>query len=158
MKIFKYQYKDVEEPGWDFTEVQFGKINLLVGDTATGKSCLLNTLFNLGRFVAVKEFKHGSWELTFEHENITYSWHLETQRRNDERKPGVIVRDNLWRHEGEKRIPVVERDGTKFIFGGQQTPKLSPMETSISLLREEEVIRPLYEAFSIVKRRLFSQD
>ena len=44
------------------------------------------------------------------------------------------------------------------MFDGKQMPKLSPRETSISLLQEEEAIRPLYQAFSRIRRRLFSQD
>jgi hypothetical protein len=45
-----------------------------------------------------------------------------------------------------------------FVFDGKQMPKLSPRETSISLLQEEEAIQPLYQAFSRIRRRLFSQD
>src|SRR5262249_47720569 len=37
-------------------------------------------------------------------------------------------------------------------------PKLSPRETSISLLQEETIIQPIYQAFSRIQRRLLSQD
>jgi|CXWL01.1.fsa_nt_gi AAA15 family ATPase/GTPase len=158
MKILEYHYQDVDDPGWDFAKVKFGKINLLVGDTATGKSRLLNTIFNLGRFVAAKEFKNGSWEIVFEHGGNTYTWSLKTEKRDDERRPGIVVRDYLWRHDGHQLTPLVERDSTSFSFAGQQTPKLSPSETSISLLQEEEAIQPLHQAFSIIERRLFNQD
>lgn len=158
MKIVEYHFQDVEEPGWDFDTVKFGKINLLVGDTATGKSRLLNTIFNLGRFVAVKEFKSGSWDIVFEHSEVTYTWSLRSERRDDDRKPGVIVKDYLSRLENQALIPLVERNTNTFTFIGQHTPKLSPGECSISLLQEEETIRPVYQAFSIIQRRLFNQD
>ena len=158
MKILEYHYQDVDEPGWDFASVKFGKINLLVGDTATGKSRLLHTIFNLGRFVAAKEFKNGSWDMVFEHGGITYTWSLKTEKREDERKPGIVVRDYLWRHDQNQLTPLVERDSNSFSFAGKQTPKLPPSETSISLLQEEQAIKPVHQAFSIIQRRLFNQD
>lgn len=116
MKLLKYHYRDVGEPGWDFAEVEFGKINLLVGDTATGKSRLLNTIFNLGRFVAAKEFKHGSWDIVFEHSGTTYTWNLQTEKGNNDSEPGIIVKDQIWRHENQKMLPIVERDEKTFTF------------------------------------------
>ena len=78
MKILEYHCQDLDGQGWDFDRVKFGNINLLVGDTATGKTRLLNTIFNLGRFVTAKEFKNGRWEIVFEHRGITYTWNLQT--------------------------------------------------------------------------------
>ena len=54
MKILEYHCQDLDGQRWDFDRVKFGNINLLVGDTATGKTRLLNTIFNLGRFVTAK--------------------------------------------------------------------------------------------------------
>ena len=90
MKILRYHYRDVEEPGWEFTEIKFGKINLLVGDTATGKTRLLNTMFNLGRFAAKNEFKNGNWDLSFEHEGSIYNWSIDTKKQDDPEHPGII--------------------------------------------------------------------
>ena len=81
MKIIEYHYRDIEEPGWDYSNVKFGKINLLVGDTATGKSRFLNTIFNLCRFVVAKEFRHGQWDIIFEQSGVTYTWNLQTRKK-----------------------------------------------------------------------------
>src|SRR5262245_11168129 len=153
MKIIEYHYQDVDEPGWDFARVKFGRINLLVGDTATGKSRILNTIFNLGRFVAAKEFKTGNWDIVFEHAGATYTWILQTHKQNNSNESGDIARDRLLKHENQTLTPLIERNSTSFVFAGQQMPKLSPRETSISLLQEEETIQPIYQAFSIIKRR-----
>jgi AAA15 family ATPase/GTPase len=158
MKILEYQYRDVEELGWNFDRLKFGRINLLVGNTATGKSRLLNTIFNLGRFAVAKEFKNGSWDLMFEHAGNVYSWKLKTEYRMDERKPGVIISEYIWKHQGEDLHPLVERDVSVFAYEGNSLPKLSPQETSISLLREETQVSPLHDAFSMIQRRLFNQD
>src|SRR5207249_584849 len=109
MKILEYEFQDVDEPGWKFDRVHLGKINLLVGDTATGKSRLLNTIFNLGRFVVAKEFRNGSWHVVFEHAGITYTWVFKTEKRGDERKPGIVISDSLWQHNGDKKKCLVER-------------------------------------------------
>jgi hypothetical protein len=61
MKILEYHCQDLDGQGWDFDRVKFGNINLLVGDTATGKTCLLNTIFNLGRFVVCDHGVCGVW-------------------------------------------------------------------------------------------------
>jgi len=81
MKILEYHCQDPDGQGWDFARVKFGNINLLVGDTATGKTRLLNTILNLGRFVAAKEFKNGRWDIVFEHRGITYRWNCQTHSR-----------------------------------------------------------------------------
>lgn len=158
MKILEYEYQDVEEPGWKFDKVKFNRINLLVGDTATGKSRLLNTVFNLGRFATRKEFKNGIWRLVFEHAGTTYQWIIRTEKRDDERKPGIVASENLWIIIGNEKQNLIERDTTAFRFRAKDTPKLSLQEASISLLREEDLIKPVYEAFSIIQRRLFDKD
>lgn len=158
MKILEYHYQDADGEGWDFTRVKFGNINLLVGDTATGKTALLNTIFNLGRFVTAKEFRHGSWEIIFEHAGITYTWRLQTHMQDGSDESAVSIKEHLFKHENQALVLLVDRDSPSFTFDGRPLPRLSPRETSISLLKEEDAIRPLYQAFSRIQRRLFSHD
>lgn len=158
MKILEYEYEDAEAEGWKFDRVKLGKINLFVGDSATGKSRLLNTVFHLGRFAISKEFKSGSWKVVFEHSNVTYTWTIRTENRAGAKKPGIVVSEELWKHDGEQRQQLVKRDATSFSYIDKQAPKLSQQETSISLLREEEFMRPVHTAFSSIERRLFDKD
>src|SRR5215472_6376844 len=99
MKILEYHCQEMDGQGWDFTKVNFSNINLLVGDTATGKTRLLNTIFNLGRFVVAKEFKYGSWNIVFEHAGITYTWNLQTRKKGADESSEIIVKDCLFKHE-----------------------------------------------------------
>jgi len=156
MKIIEYQYRNIDEKGWDYSKIRLGNINLLVGDTATGKSRFLNTIFNLCRFVVSKEFRHGQWEFNFEQSGINYTWHLKTGVNNAGNR--IIKKDILYRHDGTNLISIVNRNDKEFIFDGNKIPKLSLEETSISLLKEEDLIKPLYEGFSLIKRRLFHAD
>lgn len=162
MRILNYYYHDVEDTKWDFSSLEFNKISLFVGNSATGKTRILNTIFNLGVFVSRSEFKSGAWELTFEHDEKIYTWHLTAYKekgepnRNDKSE---ITKDYLWIHEGDERIPLIQRDSFQFIFNGNQTlPKLSSQETGISLLKEEEIIQPIFQGFGQIMRRSFSDN
>ncbi len=157
MNILEYYYRDVEEPGWDFEKLEFGRLNLFVGDTATGKTRLLNTIFNLGRLVAAREFHSGHWEIKFEASGVVYSWHLETRRSKD-RRSGLVVEDQLSRQQDDSVEPIVERDEETFSFQGNRLPKLTPSEVSITLLREEDAIRPIHRGFASIQRRRFFHD
>lgn len=157
MRIIEYHYRDIEEPGWDYSNVKFSKINLLVGDTATGKSRFLNTIFNLCRFIASKEFRHGHWDIVFEHSGDTYTWNIETGKKEDSGEK-FIKQELLFKHDGNNLIQIIKRNNKEFIFNDKQLPKLSFEELSISLLKEEDLIKPLYEGLTLIKRRLFDKD
>jgi predicted ATPase len=157
MRIIEYHYRDIEEPGWDYSNVKFGKINLLVGDTATGKSRFLNTIFNLCRFIASKEFRHGHWDIVFEHSGDRYTWNIETGKKEDSGEK-FIKQELLFKHDGNHLIQIIKRNNNEFIFNDKQLPKLSFEELSLSLLKEEDLIKPLYEGLTLIKRRLFDKD
>jgi predicted ATP-dependent endonuclease of OLD family len=155
MRILTYEYRDVDEARWQFSKARFGKINLLVGDTSTGKTRLLNTLFNLGRFATSKEFRWGYWDLVFKQDEATYRWLLETRAPE---AGNCVIQDYIWRLEGEKEISIVRRDKDSFIFDGREMPKLAKDQSSISLLEDEDLIEPLHKGFASVMRRRFSYD
>jgi hypothetical protein len=155
MRILSYEYRDVAEARWRFSRVEFGRINLLVGDTSTGKTRLLNTLFNLGRFVASREYKRGCWDIIFEQYGRIYRWLLETTVEEVDK---TVIKDFVWRIEDEKEIPIIEREEDSFRFDGRELPKLSKDQTSVSLLENEDLIQPIYEGFESILRRMFSHD
>ena len=43
MRIIRYKCSGRGGDNWKFSEIEFSSLNLLVGDTATGKTRLLNT-------------------------------------------------------------------------------------------------------------------
>lgn len=156
MRIIKYQCRDTSSLGWNFVEVEFQSVNLLVGNSASGKTRFLNTLFNLGRFVCAKEFRSAWWVIVFEHAGSVFRWELESYKEEGDDE-GVIVKDNLWQKDSgsDDWLSLIKRDQERFLFQDTVLPKLSHKETSISLLKEEELIRPIYEAFSLIWRRRF---
>jgi hypothetical protein len=157
MKIIKYKCQSRGDEKWDFSEVQFGNLNLLVGNSATGKTRLLNTLFNIGAFVARDEYRAGYWDIIFEHNASIYHWVVEAdtlESSQDQR----IISEKLIKIENDSETLLIDRNTEKFIFTGNPLPKLSPKITAISLLKEEEIIQPIHEGFGKIRRRRFFHD
>ncbi len=151
MQILDYEYKG---PGWEFSRIRFQKINLVVGDSGAGKTRLLNTIFNLGTYVAQGKLGggEGEWNVSLEIEENIYEWTVSKIKKDDE---VVIEKEQLFLNEKL----ILERDADKFIFEDyKQLPKLSNSEMSTHILKEEKLIRPLYEGFSRMLRRRFFDD
>ena len=152
MRIITYKCKEKAELGWHFSKVEFSRVNLLVGNTGTGKTRFLNTIFNLGRFVGAKEPRSANWELDFEHNKKNYFWNLIIE--DDKNNSPYIVKEILKeKFDNGKEELIVEREKDKFIFKNENLPKLSKKESCISLLKEEEKIETIYDAFTKLMRR-----
>lgn len=150
MQILDYEYKG---PGWEFSNVQFQKINLIVGDSGTGKTRLLNTIFNLGTYVAQgKSGGEGEWKISLKIEDDTYHWNVSKVKEGNK----IVIKNEQLILNGTS---ILERDGDKFNFNKfESLPKLSKNEMSIYILKEEELIKPIYDGFSRMLRRKFFDD
>lgn len=162
MRIRKYSSGSGEslEPGksdLEYSKISFEKMNLVVGDSASGKTRLLNTIFNGALLVTQSSNKSfvGSWATEFEHEGETYQWSIETGREDERAR---VINESLVRLNGNETTQIVKRTPEGTEFNGKSVPKLSPREPTIYLLREEDDIAPVHEAFSLVKRRNFAKD
>ena len=157
MQIIEYEFLGLNEE-LKFSKVKFGKVNLLVGDTGTGKTRLLNTIFSLGTNAVSEliQIKTGSWDTTLSQNGKQYRWVLEIMNVPD--KGEIITKDNIWMLNENEQIPLVKRDRESFVFQNKDLPKLPQNKTSIFLLKDEEDIHPLHEGFSTIMRRHFSQD
>jgi len=158
MKILKYFYQDTDKPGWKFSELEFSNINLLVGDTATGKTRFMNTFYNLCLFITQKASTVGEWKVTFEHQSFTYTLEIKSIPGDKPNKPAKIVKDCLWRHDKSQNEPLFKRIGDRLMFDGRKTPTLSSEIPGISLFKEEPSINPVYDAFGLYLRRTFGVD
>lgn len=155
MRILSYEAGGVTENSLHFAKMKFGKLNLIVGDTATGKTRLLNTIFNGARLALQRGmFYQGWWDMTFEHASKHYQWRIETGGGESE-DAKVISERILSIHDGQEKV-IVERDTDSFVFNGEKLPKLAPRESSVTLLQEEDLIKPMYQGLSSIMRRDFS--
>lgn len=158
MRIIAYEFADLRAGGMSFSKVEMGKVNLIVGDTGSGKTRFLNTIFNLGSSVTGQRQLGGPsrWELTFDHQGIQYGWQIRTDIAPYNRP--IVVKEHLWQQTNSSRITIVHRTPQGFSFKDSELPKLSSDSLSISILKEEDSIRPLFEAFSLILRRYFHAD
>lgn len=156
MKILSYEAGGASENEINFSKMTFGKLNLIVGNSGAGKTRLLNTIFNGARLVVQKDkFYIGSWDITFEHNSVKYRWIIETGKEDDESEAKVI-KEKIIRYDEGKEIILVKRSLDSFNYNEKNLPKLSHRESSISLLQDEELIKPIYDALTLIMRRNFS--
>jgi predicted ATPase len=177
MKLIKYQYNEASPDGWHFSPIEMGKVNLIVGDTGSGKTRFLNTIFNLGTAVMGNIVNNPSnlnprsepnlaakvplpspvkWKLTFEHKQVQYEWEITTNKSSQ--NENFVEYESLKRIVNSKQEILVQRTPDKFTFQNNTLPKLRSDSLSVSILKEEEAIRPIYDGFSMIMRRNFFSD
>jgi hypothetical protein len=150
--ITSYEYIGPSNDPWHFLSTQFDHINLLVGATGSGKTRFLNTLFNFASSVVKgSPFRSGKWILTASAEGNQYHWTYEGNYQDM-----VIERELLLlgNEKGKEEI-IVDRTREEFKFLNNPLPRLQRNVSSVSLLKEEPIIQPLYRLFSHMERRSF---
>lgn len=150
MKIVDYEYTSSD---WNFQKVEFKSLNLIVGDSGSGKTRLLNTIFNLGSNVAQGKLSGpGERKLTLQIDDDKYYWEMATELEKD---VFAVKSERLYKNN----TLFLNREENEFTFDGKAMPKLQRNQLAISLLREEELIKPLFDGFSkILRRRFFSDE
>ena len=155
MKIISYEAHGGSETELRFPKLNLSKINLIVGASATGKTRLLNTIFN-GALMAVRSnvFYVGWWDFLFEHRNQIYEWKIETG--GGEGTEAKVLNESIVLKSKDKADKIlVQRDLTSFVYDGKELPKIVPNQSSILILKDEDLINPLYSGFSSIMRRSF---
>lgn len=156
MRIQKYSYSDdpKSDAGWKISSVEFITLNLIIGISGSGKTRLLNTISNIALIVKGKANKTGCWELIVEQNGVMYEWKLFIRPRKGE--PPQFEYEYLSIVEDANRIELIKRMGSDLYYKGEKLPKLPRDESAISMLKEEDSIKPLYEGFDYFVRREFS--
>ena len=158
MRILNYEYQDLGSRGWHFNRAEFTRLNLIVGDTASGKTRFLNTIFNLGSSVVGTRPIGAPNRVTinFAHNDDLYNWEIRTDLGEDN-KP-VVLQESLDRSRGKTTKTIVRRTPTEFYFHNTALPRLRGDQYSVSLLKDEEDMKPIYQAFGQILRRNFFSD
>ena len=153
--IISYEYKGPASDPWHFTQTNYGKINLLVGASGSGKTRFLNTLFNFATTVVnAKPFRTGNWIIKVLAGDVEYSWEYEGLSEDSLKRE--ISKELLKRKTSENvEETLVERTADYFNFCGTSLPKLQRDILSVTLLKEEAVIEPLFKIFAHIQRREF---
>lgn len=154
MRILTYEFRSAPDRGMSFSQVSLQKLNLVVGDSASGKTRFLNTVFHCGMCAVQRRLFVGQWDLTIEQEGITYGWSLQVGR--DSNHQAIVDLERLCIIEDGRETVVLDRGPTGFVFDGQGQAKLSRSETGLYLLRDEKLVEPVFRGFLAMVRRDFS--
>lgn len=153
MRILKLEYYDKEEE-WQLEPVEFSEdLNLLVGVSGAGKTKILRAIRKLKSIASGKSFNGVKWNVCFLTDNQRYYWsgEFELKGSTSSVQSETEEEDNddnakiLHEHLKCDRTTIVDRTSEKIIFNRQETPKLSPFESVIELLKQEEIIIPIKE-------------
>lgn len=167
VRLIRFEFSEGDS-GWALPGMDFDPgLNLLVGVSGVGKTRILKSLFEVVRAARSRatELWGASWSLLFQiGDGKTYKWSASLEAQPDgsagvgqEMEPGADVRrarpqpkflsESLACVGGEV---LVERESENIRLRGKETPKLSPDESVLFLLREEDAIRDVSRSFDRV--------
>lgn len=154
MKIKHLEYYN-DEDKWRLEPVNFlPNLNLLVGVSGAGKTRILKAINSLKSIANGASYNGVKWSICFlSNDNHEYSWMGEFETKG----VTISIDGNSEENEqceilSEKLICngtlIVERTRDEIIFRGEKTPKLSPSQSVISLLKQEDSITPIKESLN----------
>ncbi len=150
MQIKKLEYYD-DEYKWKLAEVDFlPNLNLLVGVSGVGKTRILRSIYSLKSIANGASLNGVKWNVCFiADNNLEYAWSGEFETKEST----ISIDEGPEENEQVKLISeklvcnneniIIERKDSEIIFNGNTTPKLSPFESVIELLKQEDQITPV---------------
>lgn len=152
MKIKKLEYYD-EEYHWQLAPVEFlPNLNLLVGVSGVGKTRILSAIRSLKAIANGKSLNGVRWNICFSGDDqLEYHWQgqFETKTKtvpietdSDTEDEAKIIDESLVCNGNI----LVDRTSDAIIFNNNKTPKLSPDESVVNLLKQEDSIMPVKES------------
>ena len=153
MQIKKLEYYD-DEYKWKLEEVDFlPNLNLLVGVSGVGKTRILRAIYSLKSIANGASLNGVKWSVCFIGDNnLEYTWSGEFETREGT----ISIDENSEENEQVKLISeklvcnnenvLIERKDSEIMLNGNKTPKLSPFESVIELLKQEDQIAPVKQS------------
>ena len=150
MRLRKLFYKN-NTTGWNVNEVRFDRLTLLVGASGVGKTQILRAINSLKTIANGHSVNGAEWEVEFVENGASYSW----SGCFDKLKPKIediyhftetdcaVLRETLL---VDNRI-VIERNNSVITYEGNPTVKLDANKSVVDLLKEEENVAPVANAF-----------
>jgi predicted ATPase len=152
MKITRFQFTN-KALEWSLSDTTFDRLTLLVGASGVGKTQILNAIQSLQRIANGKSISGIKWMVEFE--TITgqnYIWEGEYENKgmqfifdddDSKRNKPKILREKLSLNGKE----IIKRNSKETFFQAKKTLKLSPEQSTINILKEEDLIQPAYKGF-----------
>lgn len=155
MRIKRLSYKD-NITGWNIRDIEFSAFTLLVGASGVGKTQILKAIQNLASIASGRSGNGIEWDVQFSINGIDYEWQgafsadeSEYAKMLHRKAPSIPV---IFEKLIKGAETIVSRDGSGILFRDTRTVKLEPTKSVIALLKEEDEIQPINDAFiSITK-------
>ncbi|TAE61356.1 MAG: ATP-binding protein [Nostocales cyanobacterium] len=146
MKINQLSYYDSNQK-WQFENINFSDFNLLVGVSGVGKSKIINAIINLHKIAEGNSLNGVKWDLKFTLDCSNYRWlgEFENSQTIDILSPGKIGFKIISEYLYKEDVAIIERNKDEIKFNGNLIPKISPLQSVISILYTEEAISPFYK-------------
>lgn len=161
MYIKSLSYED-QSTHWRLEKINFKPLTLLVGASGVGKTRILKSLLNVKAITRGKSSNGAKWELDFKTSSgrdCLWSGAFESKGFVPRFAPDFLlerfnefdvkympnVNYETLRVNGET---IVDRNSDGIVFEGKKTVKLSQQQSVISLLKEEEKVKDIYEDFN----------
>lgn len=137
--------------GWNVKDLFFDDyLTLLVGASGVGKTLILRVIKNISNIANGSSTNGFEWDVTFEDNGNTYQWtgkFATTDNDSNYFKRDMqeypIICESLRR--GDHLI--IQRENDQIMLNDQQTVKLDTSKSAIALLKEEDEIKPVFNAF-----------
>lgn len=162
MRITRFEYESTQKK-WKLAPVQFSDLTLLVGLSGVGKTRILRAIASLVDVADGKSPPGCKWSISFfddDGRSCVWSGEFEPLQGWEElsdkfdfmtadddepsrKKRARVLRENVS-VDGEM---LISRTAEKIILKGSPTPKLSPHESVIYLLKEEDELKPVHASF-----------
>lgn len=166
MTLLSLKYGNLEQE-WEFEQIDFFDLTLLVGVSGVGKTQILRSIYTLKHIANGKSQNGVKWEVKFKTlKGNTFTWKGEFE--NIKEKNELIP--DFFESEKEKIKPkivfeqllqneniIIERDSTNFTFNGTEMPKLTSTESAVNILKEEDLIKEVFESFNLIILRDHTQ-
>lgn len=158
MRIIKMEYHN-KALEWKLEPVDFSDLTLLVGVSGVGKTQILKALLDLKKITNGSSLNSLAWDIIFlTGDNREYRWQGEFENRGIHEFYDLLGKDDEDQIKNKPKIVyeklflnrklIVDRDESEIILNESRTPKLSPFESVIKILNQEEEITPVYDSFN----------
>jgi predicted ATPase len=166
MKLLSIKFTNKEQE-WEFEKIQFFDLTLLVGVSGVGKTQVLRSIYTLKHIANGDSINGVKWELEFQTlKGNKYLWSGEFENiksknelipdffdeRKEKTKPKIISEQLTLNNN-----IIIDRNLEQFQFNNSEMPKLISTESAINILKEEELIKDVYESFKLIILRDHTQ-
>ena len=157
MRIHALEYRN-QERGWSLLRTTFSDLTLLVGISGVGKTQILKSIMSLKRIAHGANIKGVGWDIEFAATDTDmYRWCGEFDTTEEDSLTAAVPTDP--EQEDTHKVPIlseelqlngdtiVRRKAHDIELRGEKTPRLSPFESVLSILSQEQGVTQAHNAF-----------